>query len=67
MKNRLLVQHPDETRHELNNLISIALANVEGMIDGLMAPTTSRLEAVADALRSASKLLQRERNVTRKP
>jgi hypothetical protein len=52
------VQRSDEGRHELGNLLAIALANVEGMIDGLVAPTPSRLEAVADALRRASKLLQ---------
>jgi len=52
------VQRSDEGRHELGNLIAIALANVEGMIDGLVAPTPSRLEAVADALRRASKVLK---------
>jgi hypothetical protein len=50
------VQRSDEVRHELGNLLAIALANVEGMIDGLVEPTPSRLEAVADALRRASKL-----------
>ena len=48
----------DEIRHELGNLIAIALANVEGMIDGLVEPTTARLETLADALRRASALLQ---------
>jgi hypothetical protein len=47
-----------DVRHELGNQIGIALANVEGMIDGLVAPTASRLEAVADALREARRLLQ---------
>jgi hypothetical protein len=50
---------PDDTRHELGNLLAIALANVEGMIDGLAQPTGARLEAVADALRRARALLQR--------
>ena len=50
------MQHSDDPRHELGNLLSIALANVEGMIDGLVAPTPSRLESVADALRRACKL-----------
>jgi hypothetical protein len=49
---------PDDTRHELGNLLAIALANVEGMIDGLAQPTGTRLEAVADALRRARALLQ---------
>lgn len=48
----------DDARHELGNLLGIALANVEGMIDGLVAPTTSRLESVADALRRACKLVR---------
>jgi hypothetical protein len=67
MKNMTFVQQPDETRHELSNLLSIALANVEGMIDGLVPPTTSRLQAVADALRRASKLLQQGRDAMQKP
>lgn len=52
------VQQPDEPRHELSNLLSVALANVEGMIDGLVAPNTTRLESVAEALRRARDLLQ---------
>jgi hypothetical protein len=49
----------DSTRHDLRNLINIALANVEGMIDGIVAPAPERLEAVADALRRAGALLDR--------
>lgn len=48
----------DTTRHDLRNLVNIALANVEGMIDGIVAPTPERLEAVADALRRAGTLLE---------
>lgn len=48
----------DEVRHELGNLLAVALANVEGMLDGLVAPTPSRLEALADALRRARDLLE---------
>jgi len=51
------VQGPDDIRHELGNLVAVALANVEGMIDGLVAPTPERLEALADALRRARALL----------
>lgn len=47
-----------ELRHELGNLLAVALANVEGMIDGLVAATPDRLEAVADALRRSRDLLQ---------
>jgi hypothetical protein len=53
------VRKADEARHELDNLLAIALANVEGMIDGIVAPTTSRLEAVAGALRKACELTKR--------
>lgn len=49
----------DEIRHELGNLLAVALANVEGMLDGLVDPTPSKLEALADALRRARDVLQR--------
>ena len=51
------MQGPDDVRHELGNLVAVALANVEGMIDGLVAPTPERLEALADALRRARALM----------
>ncbi|MGA9944064.1 MAG: hypothetical protein WBE79_03670 [Candidatus Cybelea sp.] len=47
----------DEVRHELGNLLAVALANIEGMIDGLVTATPARLEGVADALRRARELL----------
>jgi hypothetical protein len=50
----------DDTRHELGNLLAVALANVEGMLDGVVETTPSRLEALADALRRACELLQRQ-------
>jgi hypothetical protein len=46
----------ENLRHELGNHIGIALANLEGMIDGIVPVTPARLEAVADALRAARKL-----------
>ena len=49
-----------ELRHELGNLLAVALANVEGMVDGLVSPTPDRLEAVADALRRSRDLLRGE-------
>jgi hypothetical protein len=54
------MQKRDEARHELGNLLAVALANVEGMLDGLVEPTHSKLEALADALRRARDILQRE-------
>ena len=50
-----------DDRHELGNLLALALANLEGMIDGLVAPTPARLESLADALRRACELV-RERD-----
>lgn len=44
-------------RHELGNALTIALANVEGMLDGLVEPTSTRLEALAETLRGAIALL----------
>ena len=61
------MQDFDERRHELMNLLSIALANVEALIDGIAPPTAARLEAIAEALRCAAELLQRERDSARKP
>jgi hypothetical protein len=49
-----------DTRHELGNLLAVALANVEGMLDGVVETTPPRLEALADALRRACELLQRQ-------
>ena len=52
------MQPADERRHELNNLLSVALANVEAMIDGVIDASTERLEAIADSLRRAAELLE---------
>ena len=49
----------DQTiRHDLGNLLGVALANVEGMIDGIVPATPERLEAVAASLRRAGDLLK---------
>jgi hypothetical protein len=44
-------------RHELGNVLGIVLANLEGMIDGIVPPTPERLEALAQALRRSKELL----------
>lgn len=54
------MQGSDQTRHELGNLLAVALANVEGMLDGLLPATAPRLESVADALRRARDILERQ-------
>ena len=54
------MQRSDQARHELGNLLAVALANVEGMLDGLVPATAPRLESLADALRRARDILQRE-------
>jgi hypothetical protein len=53
------MQGDNEGRHELGNLLAIALANVEGMLDGLVEPTPSKLEALAGALRRARDIFLR--------
>lgn len=47
-----------EMRHELGNAITIALANVDSMVDGALPVTPKRLQNVGDALRRAQRLLQ---------
>lgn len=39
--------------HDLRNLLSIALANLEAIVDGVVAPAPARLDATATALRRA--------------
>jgi signal transduction histidine kinase len=45
------------TRHELGNALSIAQANIEAMIDGILAPTSERLTGIRDALQTCGALL----------
>jgi hypothetical protein len=45
-------------RHEIGNLVTIAQANVEAMIDGVVEPTAERLESVRDALQNAAERLK---------
>jgi hypothetical protein len=49
---------PKRARHELGNLLGIVLANLEGMIDGIVPPTNERLEALADSVRRSRDLLR---------
>jgi hypothetical protein len=51
------VQRQERIRHDLGNLLGIALANVEAMIDGIAPPTTARLETIANSLRRAREAL----------
>ena len=44
-------------RHEIGNALSIAQANIEAIIDGLLEPTEARLNALLAALGSASTML----------
>jgi hypothetical protein len=45
-------------RHELGNLLGIVLANLEGMVDGIVPPTNDRLEALAESVRRSRDLLR---------
>jgi two-component system sensor histidine kinase BaeS len=44
-------------RHELGNALSIAQANVEAMVDGLLEPTLDRLCDIRDALQTCGSLV----------
>jgi signal transduction histidine kinase len=44
-------------RHELGNALSIAQANVEAMVDGVLEPTVERLSDIRDALHTCGSLL----------
>lgn len=44
-------------RHDLANAVSIALAMVEGMADGIVEPNAENLETVAAGLRRAGQLI----------
>ncbi len=44
-------------QHELGNALSIAQANVEGMLDGVLDATPERLNGIRDALQTAAVLL----------
>jgi two-component system, OmpR family, sensor histidine kinase BaeS len=45
------------SRHELGNALSIAQANVEAMVDGVLEPTRERLSGIRDALQHCGALL----------
>ena len=47
----------DNLRHDLGNLLGVALANVEGMIDGIVPTTKERLEVIAESLRRSAALV----------
>ena len=45
-------------RHEIANAITVALANLEGMVDGAVAVTPKRLQNVCQALQRAQGFLR---------
>lgn len=52
------------SRHEIGNALSIAQANVEGIIDGVLDDTATRMLGIRDALTTAGALLD---NLTNSP
>jgi hypothetical protein len=51
-------EHAQKTgRHELGNALSIAQANLEAMVDGVLETTPARLRDLRDSLRTAGALL----------
>lgn len=51
-------ERADSIRHDIGNMLTIAQANLEGMLDGVVEPTLGRLEGIRDALASASERLK---------
>lgn len=45
-------------RHEIGNALTIVLANLEGVIDGVLEPTAERLSGMRDALAAAGAALE---------
>lgn len=45
------------SRHEIGNALTVARANVEGIADGVLEPTTDRYNGVREALASASMMV----------
>jgi two-component system sensor histidine kinase BaeS len=54
-------------RHEIGNTLSIARANLEGIADGVLAPTPDRIEGIVDSLSSAGRLLDDLRRFPESP
>lgn len=48
-------------RHEIGNLLSIAQANLEGIIDGVLEGTPERLDGIREALVAAGDALNQTR------
>lgn len=51
-------QRVQRLRHEVGNLLTIAQANLDGILDGVVEPTLERLESVRDAIEAASEHLK---------
>ena len=47
-----------ELRHDLGNALSIAQANLEAIIDGILDPTPDRLGTIRDSLAAAGDRLK---------
>lgn len=54
-------------RHELGNAISIAQANMEALVDGVLEPTPDRLAGIRDALITCGLLLEDLKKQSRPP
>jgi signal transduction histidine kinase len=54
-------------RHEVGNALAIAIANLEGVIDGVLPANVSRWQGIAEALRDVTRLLERYNLETDEP
>ena len=52
------LKHAATIRHEIGNALTIAQANVEGIVDGILQATPLRLNGVLASLASASSMLE---------
>lgn len=45
--------------HDIRNQLAVAVANIEGLRDGILEPTPARLDAVLTALENVDALLSK--------
>lgn len=60
---RTRTRHLSTLRHEIGNAIAIARANVEGMIDGVLDLSTTRLHGICESLIATTRLIEELKRV----
>jgi len=54
---RMRIEGQSDLRHEIGNALAVVQANIEGLLDGILEPSQTRMQGVHDALRTAIVLL----------